>query len=195
MIYSHNDLAQIQGFLDVPQFLLGDAAFTAELSTTVLKAWLSREPLIIALGDTDMKPMGKGSARIFTLRRVVNICVTAELVRMGVTPKMAGAIGFQMTDRMGRSSNLSPNLKAAKPGVKSMDPTDINIWARNDVLIVGNKNHDAIHPLIGDVLAFEILQRLTELAKGETIHSCFILDFSGIYQKTLGKLKARMKLG
>jgi len=194
MTYSHQDLAQIQGFLDVPQFLLGDAAFTADLSTTVLKAWLSREPLIIALGETDMKPLGKGSARIFTLRRVVNICVTAELVRMGVTPKMAGVIGFQITDEMGRSSELAANLKATKPGVKSTVPNDINIWARNDVLIVGNKNHDTLHPLIGDVLAFEVLQRLTEIGEGEDIHSCFILDFSGIYQKTLSKLKARMKL-
>jgi hypothetical protein len=62
------------------------------------------------------------------------------------------------------------------------------------VLIVGNKNHDALHPLIGDVLAFEVLQRLTEIGNGVDIHSCFILDFSGIYQKILGRLKARMKL-
>jgi hypothetical protein len=95
---------------------------------------------------------------------------------------------------MGRSSELAANLKAVKPGVKSTVPSTINIWARNDVLIVGNKNHNTLHPLIGDVLAFEVLQRLTEIGKSEDIHSCFILDFSGIYQKTLSKLKARMKL-
>ncbi len=194
MTYSHQDLAEIQGFLDVPQFLLGDAAFSADLSTSVLKAWLSREPLIIMLGETDMKPLGKGSARIFTLRRVVNIGVTAELVRMGITPKMAGLIGYHITDGMGRPSELSAPLKATKRGAKNVVAPEINIWARNDVLIVGNKNHNALHPLIGDVLAFEVLQRLTEISSGGDIHSCFILDFSGIYQKTLARLKARMKL-
>jgi hypothetical protein len=194
MVYSHHDLAQIQSFLDVPQFLLGDAAYTAGLSPTVLKAWLSRTPHIIELGETDTKPIGKGSARIFTLRRIVNISVTAELVRLGVTPKMAGTIGFEITDIMGRPTELSPNLKATRPGVKNLDPTDVNIWARNDVLIVGNKSSSAFHVLIGDVLAFEMLQRLSEVTKGGDIHSCLIIDFSGIYQNVLEKLKERVRL-
>lgn len=194
MAFTPLDLMRIQGFLDVPQFLLGDAAFTAGLSTTVLKAWLSRPPFVISLGEADTKPLGKGSARIFTLRRIVNIAVTAELVRLGVTPKQAGAIGFHMTDQLGSVTEPYPTNHKAKPvGAKSI-PQDVNIWVRNDVLIIGNHHATSFHARIGDVLAFDIVQQIGHSTEGEDSYACLMIDFSGLYQKTLGKLKDRMRL-
>jgi hypothetical protein len=194
MAFSPLDLMRIQGFLDVPQFLLGDAAFTAGLSTTVLKAWLSRPPFVISLGEADTKPLGKGSARIFTLRRIVNIAVTAELVRLGITPKQAGAIGFHLTDQLGSVTEPFPTNQAKKPAGAGSIPQDVNIWVRNDVLIIGNHSADTFQVCIGDVLAFDIVQQLGQSTEGEESYACLMIDFSGLYQKTLGKLKDRMRL-
>jgi hypothetical protein len=194
MSYSHQDLAEIQGFLDVPQFLLGDVAYTAGLSTAVLKAWLSRPPVIVPLGASDMKALGKGSARILTLRRVINICVTAELVRLGLTPKHAGAMSFHITDVVGMVTSVpSPSKRARVAPTRSpLDP--VNIWARNDVLILASRNKDSAYPVIGDVVLFDVLHQLGKQTDGDDIQACLVVDFSGIYQKALSKLKERMKL-
>jgi hypothetical protein len=85
--------------LDEPKFLLSDVAFAAEVSQPVLKAWLSREPRVVALGPYDRHAFGKGSSRVFTLRTAILIALIAELVRLGITPLRAGALSFMATNR------------------------------------------------------------------------------------------------
>jgi hypothetical protein len=84
--------------LDEPRFLLGDVAAAAGMSETVLKAWLSRDPKVIPLGPYDKPARGKGSAREFTLRRIISVALVAELVRLGISPGRAGPWAHALTD-------------------------------------------------------------------------------------------------
>ena len=84
--------------LDVPRFLLGDLAAVTDMTETTLKAWLSREPKVIPLGPYDKPALGKGSAREFTLRRVISVAIIAELVRLGIAPAKAGFWAYTLTD-------------------------------------------------------------------------------------------------
>jgi hypothetical protein len=82
--------------LDAPKFLAGDVAAALCLSETLLKAWLQRK--LIPMGSHDMPAIGKGSARVFTLRRIISIGIGAELVRLGFSPSRAFIMAFGATD-------------------------------------------------------------------------------------------------
>jgi hypothetical protein len=84
--------------LDTPKYLFGDVLRATNVTAPVLKAWLSRAPKVIALGAYDQDARGKGSARLFTLRRVLSIGITAELVRLGIKASHAGLLGYTYTD-------------------------------------------------------------------------------------------------
>lgn len=84
---------------DAAAALLGDVAEAANIPPLVLKAWLDRK--VIPLSEYDQPAIGKGSARIFTFRRVLSIAIMAELTRLGITPSRAAAIGYFVTDTKG----------------------------------------------------------------------------------------------
>ena len=96
--------------LDEARYLPGDAAAAAGLSMPVLKAWVSREPVVIRFGPHDRQPLGKGSARVFTLRRVLCLAFTAELVRLGLKPSSAGAVAYAYTDSDRSQLKLSDDV-------------------------------------------------------------------------------------
>jgi hypothetical protein len=77
--------------VDEPRYLLGQVAFAAGISSNLLKAWIERK--IVPLGEHDRAAHGKGSSRVFTLRRALVVAHTAELVRLGIPPSMAGSAG------------------------------------------------------------------------------------------------------
>jgi hypothetical protein len=83
---------------DTPRYVLGDAAAAADISTSLLKAWITREPIVVPLGDYDLAGRGKGTPRLFTLRRVISIAMTAELVALGINPSRVGNLAFGFTD-------------------------------------------------------------------------------------------------
>jgi hypothetical protein len=83
---------------DTPRYVLGDAAAAAGISTSLLKAWITRDPIVVPLGVYDQVGRGKGTPRLFTLRRVISIAVTAELVALGINPSRAGNLAFGYTD-------------------------------------------------------------------------------------------------
>jgi len=82
--------------LDTPRFLLGDAAAAADLTPGLIKVWVSRG--IIRLGFYDREGRGAGSRHQFTLRRVICIAMTAELVALGISPAKAGELALNYTD-------------------------------------------------------------------------------------------------
>jgi hypothetical protein len=84
--------------LDTPRYLLGDVAAAVGVSTGTLKAWLSREPHVVALGPHDQAGRGKGTPRLFTLRRIYAVAMTAELIALGFVASRAGVLGFLFTD-------------------------------------------------------------------------------------------------
>jgi hypothetical protein len=82
--------------VDEPRYLLGQVAFAAGLSTTLLKAWIARK--IIPMGEYDRDAHGKGSSRVFTLRRALSIGLAAQLTRMGHAASMAGIMATGAMD-------------------------------------------------------------------------------------------------
>src|SRR3954453_14671269 len=109
--------------LDEPRYLFGDVAAAATMSHSVLKAWVSREPVVIRFGPYDRQPLGKGSARVFTLRRVFCVAITAELVRLGLKASSAGVVAYAYTDSDGSRFNVADDaLLVVFPG----DNTDLN---------------------------------------------------------------------
>jgi hypothetical protein len=84
--------------LDTPRYLAGDVAAAAEVAPGTLKAWLTREPRVVPLGPYDQKARGKGTPRLFTLRRVYAIAMTSELISLGLMPSRAGVLSFLFTD-------------------------------------------------------------------------------------------------
>jgi hypothetical protein len=76
--------------VDEPRYLLGQVAFAAGISSTLLKAWIVRK--IIPMGEHDRDAHGKGSSRVFTLRRALSIGLAAQLTRMGHAASMAGTM-------------------------------------------------------------------------------------------------------
>src|SRR5262245_49809887 len=96
--------------LDTPRYLLSDAAAAAGVSPGTLKAWLSREPRVIALGPHDQRGRGKGTARLFTLRRVYAIAMTAELIALGFAASRAGILGFIFTESVLSNKKLTETL-------------------------------------------------------------------------------------
>jgi hypothetical protein len=97
--------------LDDPKYLLGHVVSATGVSASVLKAWLSREPRVIPLGPYDQQARGKGSARLFTLRRILAVGLTAELIHLGFTASRAGLLAFSFTDWSLRDSELLNQLE------------------------------------------------------------------------------------
>src|SRR5262249_33542406 len=82
--------------VDEPRYFLGQVAFAAGISSNLLKAWISRR--IVPKAHRDREEDGKGSSRIFTLRRALAIGFTAELVHFGLSASAAGFLSPSGTD-------------------------------------------------------------------------------------------------
>lgn len=100
--------------LDTPSFLLSDMAAAADVNTNILKAWLDRK--VAPLGSSDRQALGRGSGRVFTLRRVFSIAIMAELVRMGITPSRAAGLAFMVTDNTLSVPGVELSLRRASEG-------------------------------------------------------------------------------
>jgi hypothetical protein len=148
--------------LDDPRYLLGDAAAVAEISTTLLKAWLTREPRVVRFGPYDHRAHGKGSARLFTLRRVLCVSLIAELTRLGLSASHAGRIAYMTTD-------------AEFPSLGSTIPAH-----REDVILVLYPDHElSLYTGSGDSLR-AVLER-----KGRQPVSSPAVSFLAVSCKTL----------
>jgi hypothetical protein len=82
--------------VDEPRYLLGQVAAAAGITANLLKTWIVRE--VIVLGEHDRDAHGKGSSRVFTLRRTLIVAATAELVRLGMSTMFAGQTGKSQID-------------------------------------------------------------------------------------------------
>jgi hypothetical protein len=75
---------------DEPRYLLGQVAKAAGISADLLKAWMARK--VVLMGPHDREAHGKGSSRVFTLKRVLAIALAAEMVKLGISISLAGDI-------------------------------------------------------------------------------------------------------
>jgi hypothetical protein len=167
--------------LDDPRFLLGDAAAAAGISLNLLKSWVTREPCVIPFGKYDGKPLGKGSARLFTLRRILSVSVAAELVALGVTASRAGLLAHYFTDAK------HPTFDAAG------GPTQFNML-RGDALLVTYPDHEAfdVIPENTDINLRQLLQRSGGPYSGPA-SSCAVLSYGAIAERVKSALAARGK--
>jgi hypothetical protein len=165
---------------DQPRYLLGDAAAAAGLNVNLLKSWLSREPKVIPFGPYDHEAIGKGSARVFTLRRVVSIAIAAELVRLGVTALKAGGLAFSMTDK-------------PFPKLERSDPQHVTFGAvTGDALLAVYPDKDGCI-LIPDGLnpsVRDILKHQGPPMSGPAT-SCVIISYAAILNRVRAKLAER----
>ena len=180
--------------LDIPQFLLGDAAYAADIPTNGLKAWLGRDPKVIWLGDKDTKSLGRGSARVLTLRRVINIAIVAELVRLNVAPQKAGEIAVLMTEVAGNPDAVKWSKNEAKTTLPDSPFTNLDIWKNLDCIVAVSRTNNSLNVFPNDTPAIEILHHLEEIYSDRNLNSCILLNFRSLLENTFSKLQERGRL-
>jgi hypothetical protein len=139
--------------LDAPRFTASDACTVAGIRPATLKSWLSREPAIILLRKSDQPATGIDHRHLFTLRRVFQIALTAELMRLGVTAQRAGNLAALFTDQDGE-----------RPAVRRSNPDHAHrlpgyLFANGSTVLVANK--DRFGPIISAVTNIPIVENFT----------------------------------
>ena len=93
---------------DQPMFFTGDVCRAVGIEQSTLKNWITRGAILMS--DDDRKRFGvdgpsherlasgSGRSHLFTLRRVVQIALTAELVALGLPPLRAAMLALGFTD-------------------------------------------------------------------------------------------------
>jgi hypothetical protein len=82
--------------LDAPQFSSAEACSAAGIDIDTFKNWILRDSSPILLKESERRG---GSARLtLSYRRVLQIALTAELVRLSIPPKRAAAWALGFTD-------------------------------------------------------------------------------------------------
>jgi hypothetical protein len=88
----------MQTFLDRPLFQTDEVAAAAGIAAETLKGWIKNDLLALIRGDDESLNPGKGRARKFTLRRAIQIALTAEISRRGVQVTDASRAAAVFTD-------------------------------------------------------------------------------------------------
>ncbi|MCW2273317.1 hypothetical protein GJ654_04295 [Rhodoblastus acidophilus] len=84
--------------LDIPKFSTADVANAAGIPVETLRTWVKRGDLALIHGTPDRFSPGVGRTRQFTLRRALNVVLTAELVRNNLSVKEASQAALNFTD-------------------------------------------------------------------------------------------------
>jgi hypothetical protein len=84
--------------MDTARFFTADACRAAGIDTATLKNWISRDPPAILLTENDRASHVSGRPHLLTFRRVVQITIVAELVRLGWGPRVAAIAAATFTD-------------------------------------------------------------------------------------------------
>jgi hypothetical protein len=119
--------------LDAPRFTTPDACIAAGIGPATLRGWLSREPAIILLRKSDQPATGVDHRRLLTLRRVFQIALTAELMRLGVLAQRAGNLAALFTDQGGER----PAVRPSNPDYAHRLPG--HLFANGSTVLVANK--------------------------------------------------------
>ena len=156
---------------DTPRYVLGDAADAAGISTSLLKAWITREPIVVPLGVYDQVGRGKGTPRLFTLRRVISIAVAAELVALGINPSRAGNLAFGFTDHEHEEGRY----------VELEGPTFLIIEPKSTAIILTTDPKTS----------FDQVLKKTIPSSGEKAASFAVISGGAVKQRVMTRLKER----
>ena len=83
---------------DLPQFPSEAACEAAGIDSATLKNWISRKPSAVMIGENERVKAGNKTTYRFSLRRVLQLTITAELVRLGYGPGDASLHAARFTD-------------------------------------------------------------------------------------------------
>jgi hypothetical protein len=89
---------------DVPRWTTGRAADAAGIPVSTASNWISPSRLkegrrpVIEFGDHDAAPGEAGGMRLWSLRRVLQLAITAALVQQNIPPATAARLAFAFTD-------------------------------------------------------------------------------------------------
>jgi hypothetical protein len=84
--------------MDTARFFTADACRAAGINSVTLKNWISRDPPAVLLTASDRASHVSGRPHLLTFRRVMQIAITAELVRLGWGPRAAAIAAASFTD-------------------------------------------------------------------------------------------------
>ncbi len=159
--------------LDTPRYVLGDIAAAANVNPGTLKAWLSREPRVVPLGAHDRPGRGKGTPRLFTLRRVYAIAITAELVSLGFVASKAGVLAFDFTDM-------------------STDGGERLVEKSGPLFLAANPTHDLFAWFLsGDIQLDLVLGKEATTQLKVPLVSCTLIDCAALMARVQTVLKKR----
>jgi hypothetical protein len=82
----------------VDRFTSAEVCAAANITPATLKNWVSRRPAAVLLTKEDQVASAKGSPIRYSFNRVMQIAITAELVRMGWQPRPAAMLAVQFSD-------------------------------------------------------------------------------------------------
>ena len=81
-----------------PRFSSDAACKAAGIDGATLKNWISRRPSAVVLGAGERRQAGKRTIYRLSLRRVLQLAIMGELVRLGHAPREAASHAARFTD-------------------------------------------------------------------------------------------------
>jgi hypothetical protein len=84
--------------IDAKLYPSAQAVAAAGIEMATLKNWLSREPAVLLLHKSERVGTGASTRFQFSFRRIMQIAIIAELVRLGFAPRHAGTLAASFTD-------------------------------------------------------------------------------------------------
>ncbi|CAA2138748.1 hypothetical protein [Methylobacterium bullatum] len=89
--------------------------YAAGIDRKTLNNWLSRQPAVVLLTDEERREAGERNRFSFDRNRVVQIALTAELVRLGVQPRRSAMCAATFTDAA-EGPGAHPRFAPRMPG-------------------------------------------------------------------------------
>lgn len=148
--------ADPQAFVD--RFTSAQVAAAARISPDTLKNWVSRRPAVVILNQYDEAGGGKGSRNLFSLNRVMQVAIMADLVRLGWGPNDAAVAAIRFTDIGG--------VAAGWVGEEEIKPTRSPgaLFETGETILVGRPPRAGEHAPFAQVLNVQPKDTWTTLA-------------------------------
>lgn len=175
----------------VARFTSAEVCVAANIKLETLKNWVFRRPAAVLLTADDQAASAKGSPIRYSFNRVMQIAITAELVRLGWQPRQAAMVAVSFTDVsnggpatiVDDASNLDPHPDDRGPG---------ELFRTGRTLLVA---HEA--PL--DNLPGGVCVRVDEttpladvLGITTSVHAAVVVDVSALWESV--RLRLRLPL-
>ena len=80
------------------RFLSADVCRAAGITPETLKNWVSRKPHIVLLKGDDLPGGARGAPNLYSVNRVLQLAIMAEMVRFGWDPRPAAWAAVHFTD-------------------------------------------------------------------------------------------------